>query len=126
MGAIMLKLRELRLDSEKTQAELALFLGTSRQVYANYENGINEPSLDTLARLADFFECSTDYLLGREDDFGNVTVQGTSPNFTSEELEIVRIFRKLPNDLQRRAAAYMRNLDELISEESATKQKKNA
>ena len=119
----MLKLRELRLDSEKTQAELALFLGTSRQVYANYENGINEPSLDTLARLADFFECSIDYLLGREDDFGNVTVQGTAPQVNSEEMELVRIFRKLPADLQRRAAAYMRNLGELIDEEASAKQR---
>lgn len=122
----MIRLRELRLDHEKTQAELALFLGTSRQVYANYENGINEPSLDTLARLADFFECSIDYLLGREDDFGNITVQGTTPQVNSEEMELVRIFRKLPADLQRRATAYMRNLGELIDEEVATKQKKNA
>lgn len=113
----MLKLRELRLNNEKTQAELALFLGTSRQVYANYENGINEPSLDTLARLADFFECSVDYLLGREDDFGNVTVQGTAPHVNAEEMELVRIFRKLPTDLQRRATAYMQNLNSLVNEE---------
>lgn len=119
----MLKLRELRLDSEKTQAELALFLGTSRQVYANYENGINEPSLDTLARLADFFECTIDYLIGRSDDFGNITVQGTAPQVNSEEMELVRIFRKLPADLQRRAAAYMRNLGELIDEEASAKQR---
>ena len=96
----MLKLRELRLDSEKTQAELALFLGTSRQVYANYENGINEPSLDTLARLADFFECSIDYLLGREDDFGNVHVQGTAPQLTAVERQLLEDFRALSPDLQ--------------------------
>ena len=104
----MLKLRELRLDSEKTQAELALFLGTSRQVYANYENGINEPSLDTLARLADFFECSIDYLLGREDDFGNVHVQGTAPQLTADEKELLDIFRSLRREYKVQILEYTR------------------
>lgn len=104
----MLKLRELRLDNEKTQAELAFFLGTSRQVYANYENGINEPSLDTLARLADFFECSIDYLLGREDDFGNVQVHGTAPQLTADEKELLDIFRSLRREYKVQILEYTR------------------
>ena len=120
------KSRFLRKEKGLSQVELAKALNISKACISMIEIGKNEPTAITLIKYADFFECSTDYLLGREDDFGNVTVQGTSPSFTSEELEIVRIFRKLPNDLQRRAAAYMRNLDELVSEESATKQKKNA
>lgn len=104
----MIRLRELRLDHEKTQAELALFLGTSRQVYANYENGINEPSLDTLARLADFFECSIDYLLGREDDFGNVHVQGTAPQLTADEKELLDIFRSLRQEYKVQILEYTR------------------
>lgn len=93
----MLKLRELRLDAKKTQADIAIFLGTSRQVYANYENGINEPSLDTLARLADFFECTVDYLLGREDDFGNIIIQKEKQTiyFQDDEKELLNIFKSL-------------------------------
>ena len=75
----MLRLKELRLEAGKTQAELAQFLGISRQVYANYENAINEPSLSTLVQCADIFQCSLDFLLGREDDFGNVTTPGVEP-----------------------------------------------
>ena len=108
----MLKIRELRHENNKTQVELAEYLGISRQVYANYENGINEPSLDTLSRLADFFECSVDYLLGREDDFGNVTVQGSAPALTSQERELLDIFRALRPEHQAQISEYARYFSE--------------
>ena len=44
----MLRIRELRAEAEKTQGEMAHMLGISRQVYANYENEINEPPFETL------------------------------------------------------------------------------
>ena len=108
----MLKLRELRLEIGKTQAELALLLGTSRQVYANYENEINEPSLDMLARLADIFECSVDYLLGREDDFGNVHVHGTAPQLPADEKELLEIFRALRREYRVQVLEYARYFGE--------------
>ena len=76
----MLRLKELRAESGKTQDEMAKILGTSRQVYANYENSINEPSLEILIKLADFFQCSLDFLMARSDDFGNVTVYQQTDN----------------------------------------------
>ena len=118
--------RYLRKEKGLSQVELAKALNVSKACISMIEIGKNEPTAITLIKYADFFDCSIDYLLGREDDFGNVTVQGTAPQFSAEEMEIVRIFKRLPADLQRRATAYMRNLDELVSEESATKQKKNA
>lgn len=120
------RLKERRLEKGFTQKEIAAKLNLTQQTYSDYETGRTDPDIETLILIGDILETTIDYLLGREDDFGNVTVQGIAPSFTNEELEIMHIFRKLPNDLQRRAAAYMRNLDELISEESATKQKKNA
>ena len=83
----MLRLRELRLEQEKTQLEMARFLGTSRQVYANYENGINEPSIDMLGRMADYFQCSTDYLTGRTDDLGNITIYALNARSTLSPTE---------------------------------------
>lgn len=61
------RLKMLRVQQRKTQQEMADFLGISRQGYAKYENNLGEPDNSTLAKLADFFEVSTDYLLGRTD-----------------------------------------------------------
>ena len=122
----MNRIKELRIEAGLTQSELAARLGLNQTAVGKYERGQLEPSIATLKALSTLFECSIDYLLYNTDDFGNITVQGTVPQVNSEEMELVRIFRKLPADLQRRATAYMRNLGELIDEEVATKQKKNA
>lgn len=47
---------------------MADFLGITRQGYAKYENGQSEADHETLQKLADFFETTIDYLLGRTDD----------------------------------------------------------
>ena len=95
----MLRLKELRLENEKTQDEMAKILSISRQVYANYENEINEPSLEMLKKIGNYFECTIDYLLGRSDDFGNVTIYHNTENVDSlspEEQRIIERIRKNP------------------------------
>ncbi len=47
---------------------MADFLGITRQAYSKYENGQSEPDIETINKLADFFDVTTDYLLGRVDD----------------------------------------------------------
>ncbi len=59
------KLTFLRDNKEVFQKELASYLKVSTGTISNYEKGIHEPDLDTLCRLADFYDVSTDYLLGR-------------------------------------------------------------
>lgn len=49
-----------------TQEELANKLGMKRSTYAKYETGENEPDYATLQKIADFFDITTDDLLGRE------------------------------------------------------------
>lgn len=61
------RLKALRTQQRKTQQEMADLLGISRQGYAKYENNLGEPDNSTLSKLADYFEVSTDYLLGRTD-----------------------------------------------------------
>lgn len=60
-------LKSLRIQRNKTQQEIADILGISRQGYAKYENNLGEPDNSTLSKLADYFDVSTDYLLGRTD-----------------------------------------------------------
>ncbi|MGH0830877.1 helix-turn-helix domain-containing protein [Bacillus pretiosus] len=60
------KIAELRKNQKLSQYDLAERLGFSRGKLANYEQGQREPDYDTLKKIADYFEVSTDYLLGRE------------------------------------------------------------
>ena len=59
-------LKAARQSKGVTQAELADILGITQQGVARWERGKSYPTAETLITLADFFEVSTDYLLGRE------------------------------------------------------------
>ena len=63
IGNILISLRKAK---KLTQEDVARYLNISRQAYCRYENDQREPSLDTLCKLADFYEESTDSLLGIE------------------------------------------------------------
>lgn len=64
----MKHLKELRTKHGYTQNEIAKILGISRAAYTNIENGKREPDFDTLNKLCDIFNVSSDYLLGRNSD----------------------------------------------------------
>lgn len=101
------RIKEERLNLNMNQEELGNKIGISNKNISKYESGIAKPNLDTLARLADIFNCSTDYLLGRTDDRNteiySATVDGEeyemgltrdgSPRLTQEKFE--RLIRKL-------------------------------
>ena len=58
-------MRDLREDSDKTQQEIADYLGTSQTMYARYERGANELPLHHMIKLCDYYDVSADYFLGR-------------------------------------------------------------
>ena len=58
-------MRDLREDSDFTQAYVAKQLGTSQTMYARYEGGTNEMPIRHLLTLCDLYHVSADYLLGR-------------------------------------------------------------
>lgn len=59
------KLISLRENHDIYQKELAAYLNVSVATISNYEKGVHEPNMETLCKLADFYNVSTDYLLGR-------------------------------------------------------------
>lgn len=59
----MLELRKL---NNLTQRQVAAALEISQPSYIRYENGGAEPNIEKLVKLADLFDVSLDYLLGRE------------------------------------------------------------
>lgn len=62
----MLILRELREEKGLSMRQLATELEIAYNVYRSYEVGDREPDIETLIKMADFFECTVDLLIGRE------------------------------------------------------------
>ena len=62
------RIRNLREDRDLSQKTIADYLGCSQVAYSYYEIGKRALPLDLLCKLADFYNCSTDYLLGRTNE----------------------------------------------------------
>lgn len=107
----MLRIKELRNEMGLTQKELGEKIkSTSKNIWA-YENELAVPPLDVLIRLADFFNCSLDYLSSRSDDFGNISIlSGTREQLTQEEQTLLNNFRSLPRQERAQAIEYVEYL----------------
>ena len=62
------RLKELRKLNNVTQKQLAEFIGASERGVQNYEQGSRKPAYDMLIAIADYFDVSIDYLVGRTDN----------------------------------------------------------
>jgi len=62
------RIKQLRLESGLTQTQLADEVGFSQSAIAAWEAGERVPSADAIIALANYFEVTTDYLLGLSDD----------------------------------------------------------
>lgn len=60
----MIRMKNLREDSDKTQQQIAEILGTSQTMYSRYERGANEMPFHHIVTLAKYFDVSLDYLSG--------------------------------------------------------------
>lgn len=104
-------LAELRQDRGLTQKEVGQILSVSPGTVSNYETGVHLPDAEKLVVLADYFNVTTDYLLGR-----------TSSSISSDQLQqrvtdsktisdIMSIFMRLPPDRQQALALIMTDLE---------------
>ncbi|MBQ1339704.1 MAG: helix-turn-helix transcriptional regulator [Ruminococcus sp.] len=59
------RLRDLREDMDMNQTQVAKLLHTSQTVYSRYERGFQTIPVEQLLILADYYNVSTDYILGR-------------------------------------------------------------
>lgn len=84
----MNNIKNLRKCENKTQIELANLLGISQSSYQSYEAGLTEPNIENLKKLADYYNVSIDYLVGRQfsNEFGHIT---------TTEKSLIISFRKL-------------------------------
>jgi len=99
-----------RLRKDLNQTELAKFLNVSKQTVSNWENGNRIPDTLTLSKLADFFNCSVDYILGRSENRNGI-ISKANINGNNYEFELDKnIF---PNGITREQMInYIKELEE--------------
>ena len=61
------RIEDLRIDHDLTQNDIAKILSCPREVYRRYEKGSRQIPVDYLIKLANYYGCSTDYILGLTD-----------------------------------------------------------
>jgi Helix-turn-helix. len=89
------RLSLLRKEKKKTQQEMADYLGITRPAYTAYETGNRHPDYDTLQKIADYFDVSVDYLLGRT-DIKSTKVAGKEVELSPEEYKLFEELKKHP------------------------------
>lgn len=62
-----MRLKDLRGDRDETQRQMAALLNVGQSTYSMYENGQREIPLAALCKLADHYDVTLDYLVGRSD-----------------------------------------------------------
>lgn len=65
MRAFAIRLKELRVEKQLSQTQLAAALGVSQSMIARWENDECEPTGTNIVSIANYFNVTTDYLLGR-------------------------------------------------------------
>lgn len=96
------RLKTLRKNSGMTQMQVAEKTGLSQSNINTWERNRSLPLPDGLIALANCFDCSVDYLLGRESEDGTIVTSSGSP-LTQDELRIMGLYRRL-NRRQKEAA----------------------
>ncbi len=61
------RIKDLREDCDLTQTDIANYLHISQRAYSHYESGSRKIPVELLVELADYYNCSLDYLLRRTD-----------------------------------------------------------
>ena len=91
---MLLNLKKLREERAISQRALAEVIGVSQQSVNKYENHNIEPDIETLIRIADYFDVSMDYLVGRT-EHRTENVSGKELYLDSREISVIKKFRKL-------------------------------
>lgn len=96
-------IKKLRAENSLTAKKLAEILNISTSLIYEWEHNRCEPSISALNSLSEIFDCSIDYLVGKDSD---VRVISKGGNLTKNESEILRIFTMLDEVQQNRVIGY--------------------
>ncbi len=98
-------IKELRFSNNLTQQTVADKIGISRSVLSQYENNLVEPTANVVKKFAAYFEVSSDYLLGLENDYGaRVPATTAAPMgefaLPFDEKKLLEVYRNLSPDMR--------------------------
>lgn len=94
------KLKELRTENGVSMKQLANAIEASDAAVCKWENGISEPKASYVAKLAQYFNCTSDFLLGLHDDWG-VAVETGAPALNEDERRLARLYRQLSPEMKK-------------------------
>lgn len=104
----MTTLRDLRKGRNLTMKSLGAIIGVAESTISQYESGKREPDFSTLQKLADYFNVSVDYLLGRTDK--KETAAPKDDGLTPLERELMDLLQHLTPDQKRLLLAQIKLL----------------
>ncbi len=102
----MIRLRELREAKHINQQKLAVELSITQAAVSKYELGLSEPDITMLKNIANYFNVSVDYLIG----FSDLPIQCTKSDIPTEELNLIKDYRRLNTIQKEKAQAYLQGL----------------
>ena len=109
-------IKELRMESGKSQTEVAKSLGISQQVFSTYEKESCFPDPNMLIKLARYFNVTVDYLIGNEES--SPTMRGGSPEtFTEEERTLIRYYRAIGKEAKNAVFATAESFFNMLPDE---------
>jgi len=110
-GMIGKILKQLRNDMDLTQAELAKKIGVTTSSIGMYETEVRNPSYEVVVKLANFFNVSTDYLLGNTDSKNDVK-PAVPKEYLSKHKVTNRDLKQYQEEMKKSTEAFFLN-DEL-------------
>lgn len=95
----MVRIKQLRESKGLNMKEAARLLAMPYTTYVNYEKGQREPTSEVLIQLADFYETTVDYLVGRTDTYTQVKrpaiIHTPTPDLAPDESDLLHKYRRL-------------------------------
>lgn len=101
-----MNLKEYRKKNKLTQAEAGKIIGKSGTGYGHYETGVNEPDINSLIKLADFYKVTLDELVGHPVPFVLSKI-----DFTDKQLELIEKIKNLSDRQCEKTEAYVLGLE---------------
>lgn len=112
------RLKALRTAKKISQKEFGKLFGLAESTIGMYERDERRPDFELLNKFADYFEVSTDYLLGRTDNPANTQQEKDEAAFQAfaNDPELYVFYRELPES-DEEAVRKLRNIWEIIKNE---------
>ena len=96
----MNRIKELRLSKKLSQQKLAKELFVNQTAVSQWERGVTTPNLQLLTKLAEYFDVTVDYIIGKSESKKNPHVDNDKEELTADENKLLKNFRELNEEGQ--------------------------